>query len=313
MTSTPQITPSSWIMIALLGVTWGGTFMVMEIALRGITPFWLASGRIGFAAVLLTLIWGMRGFALFETKPDRAALTALILVGLLSTAVPFMLLSWGQQYVTSGFTGVSMAAIALMVLPLAHFFVPGERMTLRRAIGMCIGFVGVYMLIGGTALESSGIDREWAGRLAVLLATLCYAVSSIIVRRLPPIDSMGLAATLLLIGCVMVFPAALITEGLPPAISRETLFWVALLGLVPTAAANLLRVVVIRTAGPVFMSLVNYQVPIWSVIFGAWILSEDLPPSLFSALVLILFGVGLSQYGALKRLFFTRFASKMTP
>ena len=303
MSQQPQITPSSWIMIALLGVTWGGTFMVMALALRGITPFWLASGRIGFAAILLTIIWGLRGFKLFHDTPDRKAIQALIFVGLFSTAVPFMLLSWGQQYVTSGFTGVSMAAIALMVLPLAHFCVPGERMTWRRGLGMCIGFVGVYMLIGGTALDSSGENREWAGRIAVLLATLCYAVSSIVVRRLPAIDSMGLAATLLLIGCVMVFPAALITEGLPPSLDAETLFWVALLGLVPTAAANLLRVVVIRTAGPVFMSLVNYQVPIWSVVFGAWILSEDLPATLFTSLALILAGVALSQYGALKRLF----------
>lgn len=309
MSQQPQITPSSWIMIALLGVTWGGTFMVMELALRGITPFWLAAGRIGFAALLLTAIWGAQGFKLFEQRPDARAIAALIFVGLFSTAVPFMLLSWGQQYVTSGFTGVSMAAIALMVLPLAHFFVPGERMTWRRALGMCIGFVGVYLLIGGTALDSSGNAFEWAGRIAVLLATLCYAVSSISVRRLPPIDSMGLAAVLLLIGCVLVFPAALITEGLPPMISGMTLFWVSLLGLVPTAAANLLRVVVIRTAGPVFMSLVNYQVPVWSVIFGAWILSEDLPPALFQALALILAGVALAQYGALKRLF-TRSAPK---
>ena len=309
MPHQPQITLSSWIMIALLGVTWGGTFMVMEIALRGITPFWLATGRIGFAALLLSAIWGLRGFKLFVTPPDRAATISLILVGLFSTAVPFMLLSWGQQYVTSGFTGVSMAAIALMILPMAHFWVPGERMTWRRGLGMCIGFVGVYLLVGGTAMTSSGNSLEWAGRIAVLLATLCYAGSSIIVRRLPPIDSVGLAAMLLLIGCVLVVPAALITEGLPPAISAETLFWVALLGLLPTAAANLLRVVVIRTAGPVFMSLVNYQVPIWSVIFGAWILSEDLPPSLFTALALILAGVGLSQYGALRRLFLPKTTS----
>ena len=75
------------------------------------------------------------------------------------------------------------------------------------------------------------------------------------------------------------------------------------LGLVPTAAANLLRVLVVRGAGPVFMSLVNYQVPVWSVVLGALILSEPLPPALLYAMVLILAGLGLSQYGALRRLF----------
>lgn len=74
-------------------------------------------------------------------------------------------------------------------------------------------------------------------------------------------------------------------------------------GLIPTAAANFLRVLVIHTAGPVFMSLTNYLVPVCSVILGALILSEPLPPSLLAAMLLILFGVCLSQWGALRRLF----------
>lgn len=77
----------------------------------------------------------------------------------------------------------------------------------------------------------------------------------------------------------------------------------AFLGLVPTAAANFLRVLVVRSAGPVFMSLVNYQVPVWSVCLGALILNEPLPPSLIWSLALILCGVALSQYGAFRRLF----------
>jgi drug/metabolite transporter (DMT)-like permease len=85
--------------------------------------------------------------------------------------------------------------------------------------------------------------------------------------------------------------------------STQTLLIIAFLGLVPTAAANFLRVTVVRTAGPVFMSLTNYQVPIWSVVMGIILLGEPAPPSLLLALVLILAGVGLSQYGALRRLF----------
>lgn len=159
---------------------------------------------------------------------------------------------------TSGMAGVSMAAVALMVLPMAHFFVPGEQLTGRRSLGMVMGFAGVWLLIGGTALNSSGADLEWAGRIAVLMTTFCYAVSSILVRRLPPVDSIGLATIVLIIGAFLVFPAALIKEGIPAGVSGETLFWIAVLGLLPTAAANLLRVVLIRSAGPVFMSLVNF-------------------------------------------------------
>jgi len=73
--------------------------------------------------------------------------------------------------------------------------------------------------------------------------------------------------------------------------------------LVPTAGANLLRILTIRSAGPVFMSLTNYQVPLWSVILGIVILQEAPRQNLFLAMTLILIGLCLSQYGALKRLF----------
>ena len=102
------------------------------------------------------------------------------------------------------------------------------------------------------------------------------------------------------------FPVAWAVEGPPPLPDSQTLWYVAFLGLVPTAAANLLRVTVVRSAGPVFLGLVNYQAPEWSVLFGAWILGEALPPSLIWAMALILVGVGLSQYGALRRLFGAR-------
>ncbi len=294
-------TPANWLMVAALGITWGATFLVIEIALRGITPFWLAAGRIGFAALLMTAIWGARGGRLFLS--DQRGWSSLCLVGVFSSAVPFMLLSWGQQFVTSGFAGVSMAAVALMVLPLAHVFVPGEAMNLRKTLGFVIGFAGVVILIGTQAFESTGSGMETAGRLACLGAAACYAGSSVLVRRLPPVDPIGLATVLLLIGAAVVIPAAFAVEGPPPLPDRNTLIALAVLGLVPTAAANLLRVLVIRSAGPTFMSLTNYQVPLWSVIFGAVILGEPLPPSLLTALSLILIGVALSQWNALRGLF----------
>ena len=303
MTQTPQITPRSWVMIAILGVTWGGTFLVTELALTGITPFWLAASRIGFGSAVMVLVWAMRGFRLFE-RPVRAGDRAnLVFIGALSSAMPFALLAWGQQHVTSAFAGVSMAAVALMVLPLAHFMVPGERMTLRRTIGFLIGFAGVFLLIGGQFFDSTGADLESAGRMACIGAAFCYGLSSVQMRRLPDVDPIGLATILLVIGAAIILPTAWATEGPPPLPDRNTLITIAFLGLIPTAAANFLRVAVVRSAGPVFMSLVNYQVPVFSVIFGAVFLAEPVPSSLLGAMVLILIGVAISQFGALNRLF----------
>ena len=290
-------------MVATLGLTWGTTFIVTEMALEGITPFWLAAGRISFAVLVMIPIWRARGGRLFSAPPNRGNMLAVFAVGCFSTAIPFMLLSWGQQYVTGGFAGVSMASVALIVLPLAHFFVPGERLTWRRSAGFAIGFVGVCVLIGGQAFESTGAGWETAGRIACIGAACCYGISSVIMRRLPAIDPIGLSTVILMIAAVITLPLALINEGPPPLPDSQTLVVIAFLGLIPTAAANMLRVLVIRSAGPVFMSLTNYQVPLWSVIMGVLILGEPVPSSLLAAMVLILIGVGLSQYGALRRLF----------
>ena len=303
MTAAPNITPTSWLLIAILGLTWGGTFMVTEVALTQMPPFWLAASRIGFAAALMSLVWLSLGGRLFETTASRQDWGAVFLIGALSSAVPFSLLAWGQQYVTSGFAGVSMAAVALIILPLAHFFVPSEQLNLRKCIGFVIGFFGVVILIGAQAFESTGAVYETPGRLACLGAASCYAVGSILMRRLPALDPIGLATVLLIVGAAMTIPLALLIEGFPPNPSPEIWAVLGFLGLIPTAAANFLRVLVVRSAGPVFMSLVNYQVPLWSVILGSLILSEPMPSSLLLAMTLILLGVGLSQYGALRRLF----------
>lgn len=290
-------------MVATLGLTWGATFLVTEVALEGITPFWLAALRIVFAVAFMVPIWRWKGGVLFDAAPSRDTTIAILAIGGFSTAIPFMLLAWGQQYVTGGFAGVSMASVALIVLPLAHFLVPGERLTWRRSAGFIIGFVGVCVLIGGQAFEGTGAGLETAGRFACVSAACCYGISSVLMRRLPKVDPIGLSTVLLIIAACITVPAALISEGLPPLPDTKTLVVIAFLGLIPTAAANMLRVLVIRSAGPVFMSLTNYQVPLWSVLMGALILGEPLPPSLLLAMVLILVGVGLSQYGALKRLF----------
>lgn len=300
---TPDITLKSWLMVGVLGITWGATFMVTELALVTMPPFWLAAGRIGFAAALMCVIWRASSGTLFAAPPAKRTVLSVLAIGGFSTAFPFMLIAWGQQYTTAGFAGVSMASVGLIVLPLAHFLLPGERLTLRRFSGFAIGFAGVCVLIGAQAFDTTGSALETAGRLACISAACCYGVSSVLMRRLPPVDPFGLATVMLLVAASIAVPLAIFMEDWPPLPDARTLGIIAFLGLVPTAAANVLRVLVIRSAGPVFMSLTNYQVPIWSVVLGAAVLGEPLPSSLLLALLLILTGSCISQWGALNRLF----------
>ncbi|WP_341365616.1 DMT family transporter [Yoonia sp. BS5-3] len=297
MTSQPTV--KNWLSIGARGVIWGATFMVVSIALTGYGPLTVACARTTLgAAALLALMWLMR-----RPLPDFTPRMCryLLLIGLLNTALPFALLSWGQQFVPSAFAGISMAALPLFVLPLAHLFTD-EKLTQRNLAGVCLGFVGAVILIGPGVLRLGTGTAPW-GQLACLAAALSYAVSSIMTRRCPPIDPITMSALLLLVGSAALIPAMLWIEGIPHLADTRATTAIIALGLLPTALAALIRVVTIRTAGSVFMTLVNYQVPVWSMLFGAWILQEMLPLRFFAALALILLGLAISQWSSLVRLF----------
>lgn len=295
---TSQPTFGNWLSIAALGIIWGGTFMVVAIALESYGPLTVASARTTLGAIALLLL--MR--TMRRPWPDftGSIWSYLIVIGVLNTALPFALLSWGQQFVPSAFAGISMAALPLFVLPLAHIFTD-ERLTTRNVIGVCLGFVGATVLIGPSVLRI-GTGMEPLGQLACIAAALSYAVSSILTRRCPSMDPISMAAILLVIGSVALLPAMFWFEGTPVLTDVRSSAAIVFLGVVPTAIAALLRVLTIRSAGAVFMTLVNYQVPLWSVFFGVLILNEVLPLRFFAALGLILIGLGISQWASLRKL-----------
>lgn len=273
--------------------------MVVSIALEGFGPLTVACARTTLGAIaLISLVIAMK-----RPLPTRSArLTKyLVVIGVLNTALPFALLSWGQQFVPSAFAGISMAALPLFVLPLAHVFTD-EKMSSRKLGGVLLGFIGATVLIGPGVLRL-GTGMEPLGQIACVAASLSYAISSIMTRRCPPVDSIAMAAATLTVGAITLLPAMFLIEGFPAWDGSRASYAIIFLGLVPTALAALIRVVTIRTAGAVFMTLVNFQVPVWSVIFGAWILAEDLPFRFFAALGLILCGLAISQWSGLKKLF----------
>ena len=287
-----------WIMISTLGIVWGSTFLFIELALQGITPLWLTSARIVFATVITSMIWLMRGGRLFTT--NETAWTRLGIIGIISTALPFQLISWGQQYVTSSFAGLAMASMPLFVMPLAYFFNTNEALDRRKFIGLLIGFLGIIILFSPDFTQGNDTSiLTTLGKLACILAAFCYATNSILMRKLPSIDPVGLAAMSLLIGSFWVVLWAVTIEGPPPIISAETLLILILLGLLPTAVANFIRVVLIREAGPVFLSITNYIVPLWAAMVGALVLKEALPIQFYLAATITIAGIYISQMKAL--------------
>lgn len=272
--------------------------MVVSIALEGYGPLTVATARTTLGSLALIGIM----VAMRSPIPQFSAplIKYLLVIGVMNTALPFAMLSWGQQYVPSAFAGISMAAIPLFVLPLSHLF-SDEVMTKRNLTGVTLGFIGAVVLIGPSVLRI-GSGWEPLGQLACVAAALSYAISSVMTRRCPPIDSITMATILMIIGMITLIPAMLIVEGIPVIADTRSTLAIIFLGFVPTALAALLRVFTIRSAGAVFMTLVNYQVPVWSMIFGAIVLSETLPLRFFAALALILIGLAISQFNSLKRL-----------
>lgn len=293
-------TANNWLTIAFLGVVWGGTFMMVDLALGGYGPLTVACARTTLAAVALHVVRVAMGRAMPAVSSLRAWVF-LAIIGVLSTALPFSLLSWGQQYVPSAFAGISMAMLPLIVLPMANVF-SDEPMSARRLIGVGVGFLGALVLIG-PGLAQLGSGSEPLAQLAVVAAVISYSISSVMTRQAPAMDPITMAATMLSFGAVILVPAMLIYEGVPHWAGPRAGGAIIFLGLFSTALATLLRVIVIRSAGSVFMTLVNYQVPLWSMLFGAWFLAEALPLRFFAALALILMGLAISQWGSLMRLF----------
>lgn len=295
MTQSPGA--ANWAKLLLLGLIWGASFMGISVALQGFGPMTVAALRIAIGALCLfgvVLAMGI-GLPALRGRDGGIIWACAFGMGLFSNALPFTLLSWGQTHVASGFAGVCMAVVPLFVLPLAHVLVPSETMTLRRTISFLIGFAGVVLLIGLDALRTAGSDFESLARLACLGAALCYAIGAIVTRLCPQVNMLSLAAAALLCGAGMMVPAALWAEGVPVMPEALPLSAVFYLGFLPTALAQVLLVQITRSAGPSFMSTVNYMVPVWSVVFGALVMHEALPPQLFAALALIFGGLLLSR------------------
>ena len=296
--TTPSPTPLAWALLCLLGLIWGGSFLGVEMALTGFGPLTVAALRITTAAIILIAVAMISGDGLPPTGTTRGRRIWLYCLGMavFSNALPFSLLSWGQEHVTSGYAGITMAVVPLLVLPLAHFFVPGERLTTRKGFGFLIGFVGVVLLTGpGAVIGAVNDDLVGLARIACVTASASYACGAIITRLAPSGPYLSFAAAGLLLASCMIVPIALLVEGVPAWPDLPALLGVLYLGLFPTALATFLLVYVIQSAGPSFMSFVNYQVPVWAILIGMVVLDERLPPQFIGALALILAGLAVSQ------------------
>jgi drug/metabolite transporter (DMT)-like permease len=294
MTRRPDA--QDWLLLLMLVILWGSAFAVAAVVLRQYTPGQLVVGRLWIGALVLCLLVAAAGRPWPRSGGLWGWYAAMAVIG---NALPFYLISWGQQVVPSGLTGILMAVMPLAVLPLAHLFVPGERMTPTRIAGFMLGFAGIVMLLGPEAARQlGGQGAALLPQLAILAGAVCYAVNLIIARRAPRGDPMTTAAGVLLVSAPLASVGWLAAGAPMPQAPRfgPTAGLVAL-GLLSTGLATVIYFRVVSRAGPGFLSLINYLIPVYAVVIGALFLGEELSPRAIAALGVILFGVVVSQRG----------------
>lgn len=274
---------------AALCVIWGVPYFFIKVALTEVPPLGVAWARIALGAtVLLPVAWhrgSLRGLGQHKRPVLAYAFAELI--------IPFALISVGEQWVSSSLTGILIATVPMMVILLSPLFGVRERLSMRRLCGLVIGLVGVVTLLGLDAVD--GV-LGWVGVACIVLATLGYAIATLIVQRhLAGADELGAVATSLGIATIVLLPTTL--WSLPGRVpSLLVLTSLVVLGVVCSALALWLFVYLIAQIGAARAAVITYVNPAVAALLGVMVLHEPFGPGAVLGLALILLGSWLATH-----------------
>lgn len=278
------MTRTDWILLTTLSLLWGGSFLFVELALRGLPPLTVVWGRVAGAALILGLVLRARGLAL-----PRAAWGAALGMGVLNNAVPFTLFALAQGRIDGGLAAIVNATTPLWTVLVAHLFTAAERITRAKALGLAFGFGGVAVMAGG----ASG-GEGWA-ILACLIAALSYGLAGVWGRRFrrmgvaPLATAFGqvAASTLVMTPLWLVLdrPWALAPPGAGPVLA------VVAIATLSTALAYLIYFRLLASAGATNLSLVTFLIPVSAVALGVVLLGETVLPRHLTGFALIAAGL----------------------
>jgi drug/metabolite transporter (DMT)-like permease len=282
-------------LLAALAAIWGGSYLLIKYGLEDLEPATIVWLRCALAAVVLFTYLRLsrggadarRALADLRARPLQAAV-----LGGISVALPFLLITFGELEVPSGLTAVLIAPASLFVAAFAPFIDPSERVAPRAAAGMLLALGGVALLIGVESVHSLG---EFLGSVAILGSAACYALGSFVVkgryRGMPPAATslVSMIATTLIVA-----PFALATApSTVPGV--RAILAVAVLGVVGTALAFVIFYKLIGEIGAGKASLVSYLAPGVALFYGAVFYDEPVTAAGVGGLAMILAGVALAS------------------
>lgn len=284
------MTPLEWTLLLTLSLLWGGSFFFVGIAVKELPPLTIVALRVVLAALALDAV---TRFTRLRVPATRDAWSAFLAMGLLNNAIPFGLIAWGQTHLASGVAAILNATTPLFTAVVAHLSTADEKLTTGRPFGVAVGFVGVAVMIGGTALHA--LDDGVLAQIAVLGAALSYAFAGVFGRRF---RAMGIAPITTASGqvtasTILLAPAALLVDRpwMLPWPSAHALAAVAGLALVSTALAYVLFFRILATAGALNAALVTFLIPASAVLLGVLVLGETLLPRHLAGMALIWTGL----------------------
>jgi drug/metabolite transporter (DMT)-like permease len=278
-------------LLAALASIWGGSYLLIKYALDDFDAPIVVWGRTAIAALVLLVALGPRAargaLADMRRRPGTAAL-----LGLISVALPFTLITLGEHTVPSGLTAVLISPASLFVALFAPFVDPSERIGRVQALGMLTGLAGVALVVGVEAVSTLG---ELLGALAMIAAAACYALSGFVVKgRYGRLTSMQTSLVSISSASLLTLPlaAATVPDHVP---SLRSVLSVVCLGAVGTATAFVIYYRLMREIGPARASLVSYLAPGVALFYGALLLDEAITPAAIAGLALILAGVAVAS------------------
>lgn len=284
---TPRPVALDYLLLLLLACLWGASYSFIKIGVATIPPITLIALRTFIAGGLLLLVLRLRRVAV---PRDACTWRLFILQSLMNSVLPFVLIAWAEQTVDAGLATILNSTPPLIAYLITWAVTRHEPATGRKLFGLAVGLAGVLLIIGIEAL--SGLDRTMVAQLAILAASVCYAVAAIFGRNFKGMDPMLPAAGSMVSGAVLLIPASILIDR-PWSLAPSGASMLALLGLsvLSTALAFVIYFRLLDRLGSVGVTSQAYlRVPI-GVLIGVLLLGEQLGSAAWIGMALVVLGV----------------------
>jgi len=290
----------SWILLLSLAIIWGVNFLFIKLAVLEVGPITNVFLRLIMAAVILYFFMILTGNKLI-LKTNY--LIFYFSIGALGLSIPFFLISSAEQYIDAGLAGVLMSPMPLLTLALSALILKNEKINFLKVLSFLIAAFGLIVLFGFENLSQlGGKDKiEFYSQLAVLLAATCYGLNAIISKLVPDINFISLATGTTIASVIIIFPFAVFFEPFwMENFSIKSILAISVQGVFATAIANLLFFKIIQLEGPVFLSLINFMIPLIAYFSGVIFLGEIIRVNVLVSLAMILFALCLNHISSIK-------------